>query len=503
MPLSSLPAAIFSHMIAIENVPPPPLRSIPSLKVTKNINYGQLNALCHIRGLHSRSSSNAHDTFIKQYPKIFLKRKPILPKIFELEEPRTQIVQKTDDYKPDDSHNIAIHIKRAHGLLEDKEAPEKFAEFLAILKKLPVCRTTHEHNTVWNMLKTVPDLSSQLDDKQLKKLSRKVISQTWVKGSTVIGDDGFYVILKGIARPCMKILKTLTEKSDLLSILPEYSTIYDLQLKSSTVAELYVPRGTKVLRRWNTFGSLEETADSDTELFPLSVVTEEDCEILKIPLKDYTNFKKENSKYDKMQKLKLISKCPYYENWPKLSIYELISFSKWKKFPPDHVLVESGEIISFMAFINYGYCNVYRSIVGLVKQPLNKMKKVRKLIYIGRLKEKESFGEISILLQVPFTCTIITGTEVEMAVIEDADVFDLDYLTKQLLLQTAKPTFGHLKDEDVKFSYMQKEQEKDWKHFKDMTLNKTLFHNGIIPGFGRWAHEWKSIPRNLKNVLIN
>lgn len=42
---------------------------------------------------------------------------------------------------------------------------------------------------------------------------------------------------------------------------------------------------------------------------------------------------------------------------------------------------------------------------------------------MGRLKEKESFGEISVLLQEPFPCTIITGKEVEMAIIEDKDIF--------------------------------------------------------------------------------
>lgn len=42
---------------------------------------------------------------------------------------------------------------------------------------------------------------------------------------------------------------------------------------------------------------------------------------------------------------------------------------------------------------------------------------------MGKLNEKESFGEISVLLQVPFTCTIVTGKEVEMAIIEDKDLF--------------------------------------------------------------------------------
>ena len=49
-------------------------------------------------------------------------------------------------------------------------------------------------------------------------------------------------------------------------------------------------------------------------------------------------------------------------------------------------------------------------------------KKFQKLVYMGRLNEKESFGEISVLLQVSFTCTIVTGKDVEMAIIEDKDL---------------------------------------------------------------------------------
>lgn len=41
---------------------------------------------------------------------------------------------------------------------------------------------------------------------------------------------------------------------------------------------------------------------------------------------------------------------------------------------------------------------------------------------MGKLKEKESFGEISVLLQAPFSCTIISGGEVEMMIIEDKDI---------------------------------------------------------------------------------
>ncbi|XP_008585940.1 PREDICTED: cyclic nucleotide-binding domain-containing protein 1, partial [Galeopterus variegatus] len=177
------------------------------------------------------------------------------------------------------------------------------------------------------------------------------------------------------------------------------------------------------LRQWSTFGTLEVIPEIESVAPAFSVVTEDDCEILKIPAKEYAKLKLEKKKLESIQKLELIRKCPYYEEWPTLSIYELIALIKWKKFPPGHVIVESGSIISFVAYINSGYCNVYRSIIGFVKLHSNKMKKTRKLVYMGRLKEKESFGEISVLLQEPFTCTIITGREVELAIIEDKDLW--------------------------------------------------------------------------------
>lgn len=71
--------------------------------------------------------------------------------------------------------------------------------------------------------------------------------------------------------------------------------------------------------------------------------------------------------------------------------------------------------------------------------------KTRKLVYMGRVNEKESFGEVSVLLQVPFTCTVITGEGVEMAVIEDQDLFG-KYLNLFLKFSTVTPfdllTFG-------------------------------------------------------------
>ncbi|XP_069456451.1 cyclic nucleotide-binding domain-containing protein 1 [Ovis canadensis] len=432
MPMSSLPAAILSHMIAVSNVPPPPLRSIPNLQKSKNIDYGELNALCHMRGKqHSRTNIlSAHNVFMKQYPKIFLQKKVRLPKLFKEEEKRIR-AEDTEESKPpqpDDSHNIAVHVKKARGgrtLYGPKKYEETVVQFMAILKKLPIHRTPFEHNIVWKMLKTIPDLTSQLLDEHLKILSKNVISETWIKGSTVIGNDGFYIILKGLARPQTQIYKNLIEEHDsTTSFIPQsfHSFVFSEDIRNPLLTGVDLPSYDEMLGQWSTFGTLEVAAHIEPETKEYSVVTEEDCEILKIPANNYAKLKTEKTKLENQHKVKLIHKCPYYVEWPTLSIYELVTFTKWKKFPPGHVIVESGNIISFVAYINSGYCKIYRNIIGFSKLQSRKVKKIQKHVYMGRLNEKESFGEISVLLHIPFTCTIVTGEDVEMAIIEDKDL---------------------------------------------------------------------------------
>ncbi|XP_070658279.1 cyclic nucleotide-binding domain-containing protein 1-like [Bos indicus] len=341
MPMSPLPAAILSHMIAVSNVPPPPLRSIPNLQKSRHIDYGQLNALCHMREKqHSRTNIlSAHNVFMKQYPKIFLQKKVRLPKLFKEEETRipAEDTAESKPLQPDDSHNIAIHVKKARGgrtLYGPKQYEEKVAHFMAILKKLPIHRTPSEHNIVWKMLKTIPDLTSQLLDEHLKVLSKNVISETWIKGSTVIGNDGFYIILKGLARPQTQIYKNLIEEHDsTTSFIPQSFHSFDFseEFRNPLLAGVG-----PMLGQWSTFGTLEVAAHIESETKEYSVVTEEDCEILKIPANNFAKLKAEKTKLENQQKVKLIHKCPYYVEWPTLSIYELVTFTKWKKFPPGH-----------------------------------------------------------------------------------------------------------------------------------------------------------------------
>nr|KAF6326186.1 cyclic nucleotide binding domain containing 1 [Pipistrellus kuhlii] len=432
MPVSSLSSAILAHMKAINNVPPPPLRSVPALQMPKHIDYVQLNALFHVsKQQASRSSQSvlsAHQDVIKNYPRIFLQRKFRLPRLSQQGERKNlaEDTEKSQRPKPEsDTHNISIYLNQVRGShpCESKNFEEKVEEFLAILKKLPIYRKLHEHKTVWKMLKTVPDLTCQLTDDHLKTLSRNVISETWIKGSTVVGSDGFYVVLRGVVRAQTPLYKSLIdEEGSQAAFVPQSFHSYvcgqDLHPGSERPAK---PCGTR-LGQWSTFGTLEVTAQVQADPAVYSVVTEEDCELLKISAANYAKLKSEKTKLENRQIVQLIRGCPCYQAWPTLAIQELVLLVRWKRFPQGQVIVESGTVIPFVVYINSGHCNIYRDIVGLVRLHPRRVKKVRKLVYMGQLQRQRSFGELSALLQQPFTCTVVAGADVEAAIIQDTDL---------------------------------------------------------------------------------
>ncbi|XP_049638376.1 cyclic nucleotide-binding domain-containing protein 1 [Suncus etruscus] len=440
MPMSSQSSDILSHMKIIANVPPPSLRSIPRLKDSKNIDYGQLNELCHMRGLEYTSFHvilSAHENFINQYPKIFVKKQTKLPALHGKEEIRKPKGKEIEPPKSEETHNIAVYLKKLHGdhnLYRPADLEEKIGILLTILKKSPIRRTKHEHNIVWKMLKTIPDLTEKIHSEHLRCLCMNIFSETWIKGSTVSGNDGFYVILKGLARPQADPYKNLMEDIKSATSFTSsncYSFIYNEDFKHTSITDSFIPTSEPKLAQWSTFGTLETTPEAQSDTKTYAVITEEDCEIIKIPAQNYANLKLEITKHETNKKEKLIRKCPYYMELPAATISKLAAFIKWKKFPPGHVIVESGSIINFVAFINSGYCEIYRNIIGLVKLH-SKMKKVQKLVYMETLNEKESFGEISVLLQVPFLCTLIAGSEVELAIIEDKHILGVMRLLIQL-----------------------------------------------------------------------
>ncbi|XP_031802814.1 cyclic nucleotide-binding domain-containing protein 1 [Sarcophilus harrisii] len=485
------------------------------LQPSKNINYVQLEKLCEIEGLKAgigaQSTKEAHETFMKHYKKIFQKEKRILPYIPTAPTGKiSPLISSSFGSMVDELHNISLYIRNVHGHTDIELAlkfKDKMEEFIEILKKFPIHRNVAERHFVYKMMKTMPDLISQLTHEDFKALSRNITVETWLKGTTVLANESFYVILKGTVRPRCKIYKKMIEAvptnffSDItteLSSEDEFFQESPLTGYRSLINPHYI-----ILGPWSGFGTLTELPEPKIGSNLYSLVMEDDCELLKINAKEYARVKEEQAKTEKLVREELIHKCPYYRNWPKLSVDELTVHIKWKRYPPGHVLVTDGEIISFVAYIQSGFCNVYREVIGLVKYGVRKTKKKRRRVFMGKLQEKESFGEISVLLQIPFTCTIITGSEVEMGIINAEDMLELDWVTRKLVLQTAEQTFGYLTDEDVQKEYMTLQQRKEWKNFKDKVIQSSLDYRGIKPGSGKWRHRWTRRENFKKSVADN
>ncbi|XP_077208092.1 cyclic nucleotide-binding domain-containing protein 1 isoform X2 [Paroedura picta] len=421
---------------------------------------------------------------MKLYPKIFIERKPILPGI---PTKRTKGVHNCEfeniNEFGEDSHNITLYLNK----IKIPQAvhfgspvyKEKMIILSKILKKIPVLRSPEEHETVYRTLKLIPDINSQLSDEELRELMTCIVREYWVKGSTVDGSQGFYAILRGSARPQTKYYKKLLGRNFVSS---------SFLLCPRNAAMISYSSSQTLLGVGSCFGTLIPLP-TRLQLDALTIITEENCDILKIASTEYLRVKEELAKREKLAKEELIRGSPFYQNWPLVFIFQLTAHLKWKKFLKGHVLTKVGEISKYVGFIKSGYCNAFRTIPALVKLPLGKMTKQMKQVLIGKLHPKQSFGEVSILFQIPSTYTLKAATPVELGLIEASDISDLDPDIRMLLLQTVKPSFENITKDNLKFDYIKKKIEAEWKNTKDMAVNDVLLHSGIIPGFGKWVHE--------------
>ncbi|XP_038666396.1 cyclic nucleotide-binding domain-containing protein 1 [Scyliorhinus canicula] len=449
----------------------------PGIQYFLGIEYNNLEKLCNICGLQSRynphTTPEAHREFLQTYQSIFIQPTTVLPMIPEL------IVNR--HYK---KSSIAESVSDGHGHMKkllDRKAMEyipvhfqkKIKILIKILKKLPFHRSHSERLNTYKILRLFPAVNSQFTDEELKQLSDQIMMESWVKGSTVYGDLAFYMILKGYARPHTMV-------GDKHKV--EYH-------------DFWYEKSPELLTCGDGFGTLSTNSHQKSNNNILSVTTEERCEIIKISRGQYEHVKMDLMLRDQSVKEELIQACPFYQQWPKLSVNKLVELIKWKNFPENHVIVKEGEISSFAGYIKSGYCYIFKDIEILKKLSLGKMQSVVKHIIMGKLQEKESFGEISIILKKPFTCSIISATKVELGVISAADLQGLDSVNKILLQQTAQPILGNLTQEEVNNRYISLEKKKEWQQFKQTVINQTISYKGIRPGFGKWKHDWNKKDR--------
>ncbi|XP_062987383.1 cyclic nucleotide-binding domain-containing protein 1 [Elgaria multicarinata webbii] len=455
----------------------------------RKVNYDQLDALLNIKGLQNRdnasTSEKAHQTFMQIYPRIFIKEKARLPGI---PEKRTKGVHacdiSNDILTGQDSHNISFYlnqIKNPQKLRSDSpEFIEKLQGLIKILKKIPILRTDEEHEWVYETMKAIPDISEQLSDAEMRQLRTTVIREYWVKGSTVDGSQAFYTVLKGSVRPQSKFYKKIIGGNFILAP-SRTSTSSTSRLSRSSLCHIGFHIG-------SCFGTLEPLP-ARMQHDMLTVVTDDNCEFLKISSMDYLRVKEEIAKREQFAKEELIRGSPFYQNWPTVFIFQLTAQLKWRKFPIDHVFIKGGEISKYIGFIKSGCCNVYRILPALVKRPLGKMIKQMRQVLIGELHPRESFGEVSVLLQIPSAYTLKAATPVELGIIDATHILDLDPVTQMLLLQSVTPSFENITPDELKLEYIKKEIKKEWKRKKDTILNDVLFYNGISSGVGKWVHE--------------
>ncbi|XP_067886946.1 cyclic nucleotide-binding domain-containing protein 1 isoform X2 [Heterodontus francisci] len=292
----------------------------PGMQYFLGIDYHNLQKLCNIRGLQSRdnpqTTPEAHHLFLQLYGSIFIQPKPVLPKIPELRVSKLQKKSHVSEVVKDD------HVYRKK-LVDKKDLGDiplhlkkKVKMLIRILKKLPFHRTRSDYLSTYKILKMFPAISTQFTDQQLKRLNGRIIMESWDRGYTVSGNQAFYLILKGCARPYM----VLGDSMQLEYVDP---------LLDSTP---------KMLSCGDSFGSLVPIPNQKSNRSVISVFTEDNCEILKISTGQYEHVKMDIMLDNHIVKEELIQACPFYQQWPRLSLNELVELIQWKNFPENYGL---------------------------------------------------------------------------------------------------------------------------------------------------------------------
>ncbi|XP_078253364.1 cyclic nucleotide-binding domain-containing protein 1 isoform X2 [Rhinoraja longicauda] len=451
MPADCVPLSLLQHFA-----------SVYGTNYSLGIDYENVQKLCNISGLQSRdnpqSTPEAHCEFLQRYRKIFIQPKPVLPKIPVLASKLTKKPKRKGSEKDDESYLDKRYMDDIpHHLKEDVKT------LFEILSKNPYYRTRSERLIAYKILRLLPAINKQFADEELENLSGKIILESWEKSCVVFGYQSFYMILRGCAKP--------------------YSLLGEASRPNRPPP--WLDPTMRMLSFGDSFGSLLSMS-KDAGLKVLSVLTESNCQLVKISAGQFENTKKEIMAHNYALKEKVVQACQFYQQWPKLSLYKLVELINWKKYPKDYVLVKEGEISSIVGFIKSGECFIFKDIEGLVKPPRGEVQSEVKHILMEKLIENQSFGEISIILREPFTCTIITATEVELGVISESDLLGLEEVYRMLIQQTAEPILGNLTQEEVNNRYIFLEKEKQWKRFKDKVIKETILYRGIKPGIGKW-----------------
>jgi hypothetical protein len=138
--------------------------------------------------------------------------------------------------------------------------------------------------------------------------------------------------------------------------------------------------------------------------------------------------------------------------------------------------------------------------------------KQMKQVVVGKLKVNESFGEMSVTLKEPMSCSIVTETPCRIGIISCdritrklnllskkwTKLLKINYLkglgniTMRLLLQTSNRTFGDLTQDEIYKKFIEQEKKKEWKTFKSIVIRDVMDKYGIDSGTGKYSRKESS-----------
>ncbi|KAI0212923.1 Cyclic nucleotide-binding domain-containing protein 1 [Lamellibrachia satsuma] len=468
------------------------------------IDYDKLRQLCTIDGLKDidtvKSTAEAHRAFMSTYKTMFVQdeQKSGIPNhsvIRSREKSRRSgaddmasdkslvsyvVAQRDPNLKgsqvdSEDSHNISNYLAELHNTKTTslKEQPKDRTKLLRkLLRKLPFERTAGENDQIYSIVHRFAELCCQVEPLVLKELCVVAQLEVWKEDNiTLFGNTGLHIVLKGSVRPHNKPhIKFVGQQINFRSPTPE---------PRDPLPQLQVG---------DCFGTLEQVSGRSLNSRILTVLTTDThCEFMKISTTDYARIIEQMKQREETAKVDLLQSCESFKLWSKQPLAKVASLITLNTFPPNTILVSESFTAPYIGIIKSGECRVLRQVEVMRPLPNGTMEKVDKQVVMGKLEATHSFGEVSIILDEPVTCSIVTATNVDVAVIEPHKLKELDEVTLQLLLQSSERTFGKITQEDIHNEYINQEMKREWNEFKHNVVVDVINSRGIRPGYGKWA----------------
>ncbi|KAL5022861.1 hypothetical protein ScPMuIL_002016 [Solemya velum] len=454
-----------------------------------------INDIDGLKGRHVKNTSeDAHNMFMENYHRMFVKptKKVGLPIHMErrimYRSSQSSVTHKatgptTEDRKTKKaveqfpSHNIRDYLPLLHKQRKSEDPAavkeENYRTLRKLLRKLPFERSAVDNDRIYSILKTFDFFKENIPANILKELCVVMISEQWKDTDfTVFGNNGLHMILKGTATP--------------LTYPHFYTGDGSVIFRDPTPILHEDPQ--EILHSGEVFGTLKKVEGREASTRILSVVTcEPNCEFLVISASDYNRVIEQIKHREHTEKVNLLLSCGQYKLWPRQPLLKVANLIEWINYPPNTVLVSEGYKAPYIAFIKSGHCHVLRQVDVMQTLKNGKREKRTKQVVMGKLETSESFAELSILLDEPITCSIVTATSVELGIIKPESIKALDEVTIQLFKQSNTHTFGDLTKENIQDEYMEQEMKREWNEFKHGVVVDVINSKGIRPGYGKWA----------------